>query len=416
MGHRIFLIVMMLMSVGVCAQDQLLKNATLVSGAKGQGVIRDVHIVAGRIAAIGEDLKVDRGTDVLDLAGALVTPGFIDSATTIGLAEVSGLGISQDAEVSDVNLAAGFQVALALNDASLLIPVASNDGITRGVIVPQPGDSNFAGQSALVRFQREGTFAVTGALAQHVYLRERDRRYGGGSRASVLASVLHALEESARFDQRREDYDRRKVRAFDLPAADLIALSAVRQGKVPLVAHVDRAADIEQLIQAMAAYPKIRLVLAGAAEAWKVADKLAERDIPVLINVMDNLPGSFDRLGARLDQAALLDAAGIRFAFMSESPFTEFRSLSQAAGVAVAYGLPWDKALAAITRWPAEIWGLEGLGAIAVGSIADLVVWSGDPLEVVSTPTAVMIDGTWISLSTRQRLLAERYRDLLKLK
>jgi imidazolonepropionase-like amidohydrolase len=82
----------------------------------------------------------------------------------------------------------------------------------------------------------------------------------------------------------------------------------------------------------------------------------------------------------------------------------------------VAYGLPWDKALAAITRWPAEIWGLEGLGVIAVGSIADLVVWSGDPLEVVSTPTAVMIDGTWISLSTRQRLLAERYRDLLKLK
>jgi imidazolonepropionase-like amidohydrolase len=183
-----------------------------------------------------------------------------------------------------------------------------------------------------------------------------------------------------------------------------------------LVAHVDRAADIRHLIAALEDFPEIRLVLAGATEAWKVSKLLAAKDIPVLLSIMNNLPENFDRLGARLDHATLLDADGVQFAFMSGSPYSEFRSLSQAAGVAVAYGLSWTTAIAAITRSPAQIWGLEDLGVIEPGAIADLVIWDGDPLEVTSAPTAVMIDGAWVDLSTRHKALAERYRDLLDLK
>ena len=135
----------------------------------------------------------------------------------------------------------------------------------------------------------------------------------------------------------------------------------------------------------------------------------------MLINGLDNLPQNFDRLGARLDQAYLLSAAGVRFALMSGSPYSEFRSLTQAAGVAVANGLAWEQALLAITAVPAEIWGLEGLGKIDRGAKADLVIWSGDPLEVSSAPIAVMVDGEWVNLETRQDRLAKRYLEVLNL-
>ena len=155
----------------------------------------------------------------------------------------------------------------------------------------------------------------------------------------------------------------------------------MRLGKVPLVVQVDRAADIIKVVTAFGAYPRLRLILAGATEAWKVAPLLNAENIPVLINVMENLPQNFDRLGARLDQATLLADAGVRFAFFSGSPYSETRSLSQAAGIAVAQGLSWQQAITAITAGPAEIWGLKGLGRIEVGAIADLVIWDGDPLE-----------------------------------
>ncbi|MDA0761013.1 MAG: amidohydrolase family protein [Proteobacteria bacterium] len=416
MMKRILLIGLGFIGSLAAADEYWLTNAKLATGPDGIGVIRDIHVKNGRIEALGQGLKVGLPAKVIDLKAALVTPGFIDSATTIGLAEVSGLGVSQDGEVADDDMAAGFRVGLALNDASVLIPVASNDGITRGVVVPEPGDSNFAGISALVRFQRGEGFIVSDALAQHLYLREWDRRHAGGSRASALASVVHALEESARFDQQRRDFNSRKYRAFEMSAADLQALSEVRTGRMKLVAHVDRAADIRHLIAALEDFPEIRLVLAGATEAWKVSKLLAAKDIPVLLSIMNNLPENFDRLGARLDHATLLDADGVQFAFMSGSPYSEFRSLSQAAGVAVAYGLSWTTAIAAITRSPAQIWGLEDLGVIEPGAIADLVIWDGDPLEVTSAPTAVMIDGAWVDLSTRHKALAERYRDLLDLK
>jgi imidazolonepropionase-like amidohydrolase len=227
--------------------------------------------------------------------------------------------------------------------------------------------------------------------------------------------AVDALEEAGRFDRQREAFDSNELRPFAIGLDDLETLLRVRSGAMPLVVHVDRAADIRNVVDAFTAFPDLKLILAGAAEAWKVTERLLAHDIPVLINGLDNLPQNFDRLGARLDQAYLLSAAGVRFALMSGSPYSEFRSLTQAAGVAVANGLAWKQALLAITAVPAEIWGLEGLGKIDRGAKADLVVWSGDPLEVRSAPIAVMVDGEWVNLETRQDRLAKRYLEVLNL-
>ncbi len=409
------LMLVLLTGSGFSLADVLIKGARLVTDNGETGEIRDLRIEGGRIVEIGVNLIATNQTRTFDAMARPITAGLIDSATTIGLAEVSGLGVSYDGEVSGDEMAAGFQVALALNSASTLIPLASNDGITRGIVVPEPGDSNFAGQSAAVRFVRGSNFLQRADNALHLYLRERDRRHAGGSRSRALSQAVDALKEAARFERQREAYDSNRLRPFEIGHDDLEALVLVLSGKMPLVVHVDRAADIRNVVDAFTAFADVRLVLAGVAEAWKVTEILLAHDIPVLINVLDNLPQNFDRLGARLDQARLLSVSGVRFALMSGSPYSEFRSLTQAAGVAVAHGLAWEQALLAMTSVPAEIWGLEGLGKIELGAKADLVIWSGDPLEVSSAPVVVMVDGDWVNLETRQDLLAKRYLEVLNL-
>ncbi|MBT3462864.1 MAG: amidohydrolase family protein [Gammaproteobacteria bacterium] len=413
---RVLLVMGLLGVTSLSAEELLIKNVRLVETSFQSGKVSDLRIVDGIITQIGADLVASAGTAVFDGEARAVTPGFIDSGTTIGLAEVQGLGVSRDGEQVDDDMTAGFQVYLALNEDSSLIPIATNDGITRGLIVPGAGDSNYAGQSALVRFKQGPTFLNEETMAQHLYLREGDRRRAGGSRSSALAAALEALEESARYDKQRRAFNTNRNRSFDLDESDLVALSAVRRGEMPLVVQVDRAADIIKVVTAFRSYPDLRLILASAAEAWKVAPLLSAENIPVLINVMENLPQNFDRLGARLDQATLLADAGVTFAFLSGSPYSETRSLGQAAGVAVAQGLSWQQAIAAITSVPAAIWGLAGLGRIERGAIADLVIWDGDPLEVTSAPLAVLIDGEWVDLETRQSALANRYVELLNLK
>ena len=133
--------------------------------------------------------------------------------------------------------------------------------------------------------------------------------------------------------------------------------------------------------------------------------------MPVVLAALDNIPTDFDRLGARLDNAVLLHNAGVQIAFRSENTHNA-GWIRQGGGIAVANGLPYEAALAAMTRGPATIWGLEDRGSLAKGKTADLVIWSGDPLEVTTLAERVMIDGQWMELDNRQDRLLERYRDL----
>ena len=194
---RVLLVMGLLGVTSLSAEELLIKNVRLVETSFQSGKVSDLRIVDGIITQIGVDLVASAGATIFDGEARAVTPGFIDSGTTIGLAEVQGLGVSRDGEQVDDDMTAGFQVYLALNEDSSLIPIATNDGITRGLIVPGAGDSNYAGQSALVRFKQGPTFLNEETMAQHLYLRERDRRRAGGSRSSALAAALKALEESA---------------------------------------------------------------------------------------------------------------------------------------------------------------------------------------------------------------------------
>jgi imidazolonepropionase-like amidohydrolase len=222
----------------------------------------------------------------------------------------------------------------------------------------------------------------------------------------VIQRLRMGLEEArdfrpSRYRSEHDDYTRQGV----------AALQSFLESDKPLVLSVDRANEIEEAL-ALAREFDIRLVIHGGAEAWKVADAVAEARVPVVVDVLDNIPLSYDQLGARIDNAALLHRAGVAVLFTAEDSHNA-RLVRQTAGNAVAEGMPWQAALAAVTRVPAEVYGLPpGTGTLAEGAPADLVIWSGDPLEITEWAEQVMVAGEWMPMESRQTRLFERYRDL----
>jgi imidazolonepropionase-like amidohydrolase len=175
-----------------------------------------------------------------------------------------------------------------------------------------------------------------------------------------------------------------------------------------VVFAVERAADILEVI-AFAERNQIKAVISGGSESWLVAKALAHAHVPVILNSLEDLPGDFDHLNSRLDNAALLQRAGVLIAFSSGESHNA-RTVRQLAGNAVAHGLPWDAALAALTANPAEIFGLGATRArIEPGQAADLVLWDGDPLEVTSAADQVWIGGRAFEMRSRQTELRDRY-------
>jgi imidazolonepropionase-like amidohydrolase len=183
----------------------------------------------------------------------------------------------------------------------------------------------------------------------------------------------------------------------------------VVQGKTPLLIRVSRASDIRQALR-LAREEGVRIILEGAEEGWMVAPEIAAAGVGVLVNPQADLPSSFETLGSRLDNAARLQAAGVLVAVLGSRDYTNLRQARFNAGTAVAYGLPYEAAIASLTLNPARIWGMaDRVGSLEKGKDADVVVWSGDPLETSTWPVAVFIGGVRQPDSTRAFDLRDRY-------
>jgi imidazolonepropionase-like amidohydrolase len=189
---------------------------------------------------------------------------------------------------------------------------------------------------------------------------------------------------------------------------DLEALQPVLRGEQPLVLTVHRASDIETALRFADEF-KLRLILAGASEAWLMREEIAKAKVPVIVDPLEDLPASFDRLRSRSDNAAILSAAGVTVVLSTFSSHNA-RLLWQRAGNAVRLGMDHDAAIRAVTQAPAEAFGLKGYGRLEPGAIANVVVWSGDPLQIGTRVEHVFVRGREQSLETRQTLLLNRYR------
>jgi imidazolonepropionase-like amidohydrolase len=368
----------------------------------------------GVITAVGAGLAAPAGATVIDAKAANVTPGLINSYSRVGILEIELVKSTDDTEADTALFSAAFDVAPGVNPASAMIPITRVKGVTRAIAAPDFGKTNFAGQGALLTLGEGAAFAVQPKVAMYMTVGETGKRLAGGARGAVWTFVRQAFADARYYERNKSDFDENRARETALTRLDLEALLPVLNGKMPLVVDAHRASDIQAVI-AMAAEYKLKVVLIGAREGWKVAGEIAKAGIPVVLDPTNNLPGRFEGLGSTLDNAARLHVAGVKVALavMGDQVAYNARNLAYYGGLAVQNGLPHEAALAAITKTPAEIWGIAGAtGTLERGKDADVVIWDNDPLEAGAAPTHVFIKGQAQSLETRQTKLRDRYRNL----
>ena len=369
-----------------------------------------VLIRDGRIAAVGANVTVPADATRIDATGKWVTPGLIDGGGQMGLVEIGAVGATREARIQGDTIAAAFNVAEGLNPASQLIPVTRVEGITTALAAP--GGHLVSGQAALIDLDGATIeqMLVNPRVGIVADLSEGAKDEGGGSRAAVVARLRSAFRDALEYERRRLDYRRGQIEPLAAPEADLEALIPVVHGEVPLIAIANRRSDIENALR-LAREFKLRLILAGAHEGWEIAGAIAAAGVPVLVQPLDNIP-SYDALGMRYENAALLAKAGVKVVLL-ETDTHNARNLRQEAGNAVSYGLPWDQALRAVTLSPAEVFGVaDRYGSLEAGKVANVVVWSGDPFEFATAVEHVYIRGREMPRTSRQRELFERYKKL----
>jgi Imidazolonepropionase and related amidohydrolases len=391
------------------AQTVLIRGATVHTVGE-QGVLNnsDVLIRDGKIAEVGSGLSAPAGATTVDANGRALTPGLFGGLSAIGVEEVSlepttaDAGVILNAPAYEMQWRPEFDVTAAYNPRSVLVPVARVEGLTWTMLAPASaeGGTFVAGQGAAVTLDGRYDAVLPNSRSLFINLGGNANAMSAGSRAGQWMLLDQAIRET-RSPSAQDEH------VLLHPAGREALARFLSGGRV--VFGVARAAEIRRAI-AFAKRHGMKPVIAGGAEAWVVADELAREKVPVLLDALENLPYTFDGIGARLDNAALLNRAGVRIAFTQFNESHNARKVRQLAGNAVAHGLPKDAALAALTVQPAEIFGLAGeRGRIARGQVADLVLWNGDPLEVTSAADAVWIAGKAIEMRSRQTELRERY-------
>ena len=403
-------------------------------GAMGEIQSGTVVVRDGKIQLVSKGNQAPSDARVIDAHGGIVTPGLIASDTALGAVEVGALG--NDLTVKGADVGAAFDVSYGLDPDSTLIPVARLGGITGAVVMPEPagqgfGDADegientagvpdkgsataglFAGQAAVVELGEGRDMLVKARVAMVSPLGELGAKTAGGARGAEFVELKEALEDVRWYAKNRAGYDKGEARALHLSRADLEAMIPVVEGRQPLVLSVDRASDIRQALR-LAREEHLKIILDGAAEGWRVADEIAAAHVTVIVYPLEDLPNDFERLGATMENAGRLSAAGVEVMFKAADGSHRVRETRYDAGNAVAHGMKWQAALNAVTINPARAFGVDGqMGSIEAGKDADLVIWSGDPFEPASQPQAVIINGREQPLTSRQIELMHRYETL----
>lgn len=399
-------------------------ETTLIKGAKihtmsPQGVLQsgDVLIENGVIKSVAKELSVD-ADNIVDGKGKVVTPGIFALINQIGLVELGSQDQTADMVTENEEQGASFRVDQVFNHNSTLIPVNRSNGVTRTLITPQPGVQIFAGRGAIMSLDGDYDALIAQDVAVLATFGERAADMSGGSRASTLHQLNQALNEARIYKNNRSVIEQGEFRELHYSIEDLRALQNIIDKKIPLIISANRESDLLTLLD-FAKQQNIKVAFVGAAEAWKVAAKLAEADAAVFIDPMDNLPSSFESLGKRYDNAAILSKAGVNVMFLGQGFLASHNAhtVRHSAGNAVAYGMDYDKALAAMISTPANYFaGTSGsenaYGQVAEGYTAELVLWDGDPLEVTTLAEQVWIDGKAASMENRSTKLRDRYKAL----
>ena len=434
------------------AQTVAIIGGTVVIGdgsdpiPNGTVVIRD-----GRIASAGANMAVPAGAQTIDATGKWVAPGFFAGFSRLGLVEVSAVEQTNDSAADSSPFSAAIDVAPAINPRATPISVNRAAGVTRATVAPVTASSIFGGQGAVIDLGADMQPITRARAFQYVEFGEEGASEAGGSRAAAHALFRNALREASDLagvargqliasgsgaaqqspdqlpledipDTRLGNPVSGRPEDVLLTRFDAAALVPVLQGRQLLMVHAERASDILQVIALRREFPRLRLVIVGAAEGWTIANEIAASGVPVIANPMQDLPSSFEQVASTQSNIGRMLDAGVEVAIgmIGGDDAHNVRYVAQFAGNLVALqripgatGVGWGEAMKMITSEPARIMGLGNqLGSLEAGRHADVVLWDGDPLELMSNVETVWIDGVEQPLSNRQTRLRDRYRNI----
>ncbi len=405
------------------ASVYVIRNARIVTVTgpvieRGSALIRD-----GKIAEVGARVSAPANAKVIDATGLSVYPGMIDCGTSLGLTEIGSIQETHDTtELGDFN--PHMRAIVAVNPNSELIPVSRANGVTTAIT--RPSGRLVSGQAALINLDgwtwQEMTVKAPAAMAMEYPRAPRRRGAAEFVQAEAGADIAPLRERQlAALRQKLEDaqaYAKAKeARAVDksLPPRPmdfiLDALVPVVKGEMPVLMAADSEREIKGAIELADKY-KLKMIISGADDAWKVAATLKEKNIPVIIGPVTELPNNEDDdYDVNYSHAAKLYKAGVKFAFQTNDA-AYVRNLPYQAGTSAAFGLPKDEALKAVTIYPAQIFGVDKLlGSIETGKMANLIVTDGDPLEFKTIVKYMFINGKPVDLSSRHTRLYDKFKD-----
>ncbi|GAA0349341.1 amidohydrolase family protein [Bowmanella denitrificans] len=372
----------------------------------GTVLIRD-----GRIEAVGQAIDIPAHFRVIDAKGKIVTPGLIGAYTSVGLVEVSSSAGTVDASYAPQDFSkagAALDVSYAINPDNSVVDVSRIEGFTLAATGMSSTHSLFGGQGAIISLgDRDNLVKPRAFMSLAVDNHGADDV--GGSRAALWPQIENAFAEAQSLNGKvlgpKDEWH------GQLSKADVNALIPVVNGQMLLLVDARRASDIRQVLAFKARHAKIKLALLRATEGWRLADEIAAAGVPVILDPEPNLPYAFDMLGSTMANAGRLAEAGVALSIGVETH--NLRLATQHAGNAVANGLPWQDGLAALTINTAKLFGIDkDYGSLEKGKVADVVIWSGDPLEAMQAPEQVLIDGEPIKMESRQTKLRDRYLNL----
>lgn len=363
-----------------------------------------VVIEDGKIKQVGKEVKIPSDARLIDATGKVVVPGFMASDSRIGLSEISLTNDSNNHSAKGAPFSAAFDVRYGYNPDTPEVANNRAEGLTRTVAAPGGSGHLFAGSSAVVSLGAAPDM-VRGPMLAHLS--------DGGNASVAWTRMRIILDQVKAYAKDRSDVHEGEGRSgFLLSLEDMDALIPVVRGERKLALELERKADILQAIALKEEYD-LDLILIGVPEAWKVAEELADAEIPVVIDAQADLPYKFTSLGSTLGNAARLEKAGVTFAISGLGVTHRAYLVSQWAGLAVAHGLSYEGALKAITVNPAKIYGIsDSYGTLEKGMDADVVVWDGDPLEVTSNPDHIFVKGVEYPRVSRKTMLRDRYMKL----
>jgi imidazolonepropionase-like amidohydrolase len=399
------------------------KLLTVTHGTIENGVI---VLENGKISAIGTvaATKIPKGAQVFDANGMTVYPGLFDAETNLGLTEVSADENSNDlVELSD-EIQPQMRVVDAFRAETVRIPVNRINGVTNAIVAPASGDS-IAGQDALIQLygRDRDTMIVTPdiALAMNFEgdVRRKGRGPGGSKFPSTRMGVASQLRQTfidAEAYMKEQSAPVKADAKGTPPKKDLKyeALIPYLKGEKPVVFGAYESYEVE-VAMGIAKEFHLKVILNHVTHAQDVLDTIASYHVPVIVGSIYDAPAANERYDAVYSLPAELQKRGVKIAFssLSNGPVSDSRNLPYAAGYAVAYGLPYDEALKAITLNPAEMFGVgDKLGSLDIGKAGNVVIANGDPLDVRTSVKQVFIGGVPIPMSSRQTDLRDEYLPL----